>query len=589
VSLRTKYLIAVLLVSAGLTTGSLIAARRVITRQIHQQIMQDLRNSVATFENVQHEREADLTRSARLIADLPIVRALMTTEHAATIQDGSKEIWRSSGASVLVFANPNGKVLALQSESLHNDDCVQNAFARSLTDPSSTHWWFCGGHLLEIATQPIYVGAAAQAHVVGSLAVGSEIDDQVARQLSQVAGSQVVFGVGNNLLRSTLSPAKQDRLSQLQFAPSSLTQVRGQEVQIDDERFLGTEVHLGDAPEPVRLVVLKSLDQSSAFLKHLDRLLFQLGLLALLAGAFIVAFVSKSITRPLEKLVAGVRALATGDFEYPLQTSGKDEVAELTTAFDRMRSELQQGQRELLEAERLATIGRMASSISHDLRHHLSAVVANAEFLSDNRRKARERDELYSEIRFAVHQMTDLIESLLEFSRTRASLNLEYGAPEDAIRTAIQSVHMRPEFRDINIQFDGENTTEGNYDLKKLERVFQNLLINSCEALPTTSGSIHINARETESQLEIRVRDTGRGVPDSIKSRIFDPFITQGKANGTGLGLTIAHKILQDHGGDLRLESSSLGSTVFLVVLPISRPVEPKPESGPPLPAAVAH
>jgi signal transduction histidine kinase len=517
----------------------------------------------------------------------------MTTEHAATIQDGSKEIWRSSGASVLVFANPNGKVLALQSESLHNDDCVQNAFARSLTDPSSTHWWFCGGHLLEVATQPIYVGAAAQAHLVGLLAVGSEIDDQVARQLSQVAGSQVVFGVGNRLLRSTLSPAKQTRLSQLHFTPSSLTQVRGQEVQIalqvDDERFLATEVHLGDAPEPVRLVVLKSLDQSSAFLKHLDRLLFQLGLLALLAGTFIVAFVSKSITRPLEKLVAGVRALAKGDFEYPLQTSGKDEVAELTTAFDRMRSELQQGQRELLEAERLATIGRMASSISHDLRHHLSAVVANAEFLSDNRRKARERDELYSEIRFAVHQMTDLIESLLEFSRTRASLNLEHGAPEDAIRAAIQSVHMRPEFRDINIQFHGESATEGNYDLKKLERVFQNLLINSCEALPTASGSIHINTRETENQLEIRVRDNGRGVPDSIKSRIFDPFITQGKANGTGLGLTIAHKILQDHGGDLRLESSSPGSTLFLVVLPISRSAEPKPGSGPTLRAAVTH
>jgi signal transduction histidine kinase len=231
----------------------------------------------------------------------------------------------------------------------------------------------------------------------------------------------------------------------------------------------------------------------------------------------------------------------------------------------------------------------MASSISHDLRHHLSAVVANAEFLSDDRRKARERDELYSEIRFAVHQMTDLIESLLEFSRTRASLNLEHGAPEDAIRAAIQSVHMRPEFRDINIQFHGESATEGNYDLKKLERVFQNLLINSCEALPTTSGSIHINTRETENQLEIRVRDNGRGVPDSIKSRIFDPFITQGKANGTGLGLTIAHKILQDHGGDLRLESSSPGSTLFLVVLPISRSAEPKPGSGPTLRAAVTH
>lgn len=212
-SLRTKFLMAVLLVSAGLTAASLIAARRVITRQIHQQITQDLRNSVATFENVQHEREADLARSARLIADLPITRALMTTQHPATIQDGSSEIWRSSGAGALVFSNPNGKVMAVQSVSLHNDSCVQNAFDRSLSDPASTHWWFCSGRLFEIAIQPIYVGAAVQAHMVGLLAVGSEIDDQVARQLSQVAASQVVFGVGSKFLRSTLSPGEQDSLS----------------------------------------------------------------------------------------------------------------------------------------------------------------------------------------------------------------------------------------------------------------------------------------------------------------------------------------------------------------------------------------
>jgi signal transduction histidine kinase len=579
---------AVLLVSAGLTAASLIAARSVITRQIRQQITQDLRNSVATFENVQHEREADLTRSARLIADLPIVRALMTTQHPATIQDGSAEIWRSSGAGVLVFANPNGKVMAAQSASLHNDSCVQNAFARSLTDPASSHWWFCNGRLFEVAIQPIYVGATAQAHMVGLLAVGSEIDDQAALQLSQVAASQVVFGVGSNFLRSTLSPAEQNSLARMQFAPSSFGHIRGEEIQIADEHFLATQVMLGEAPEPVRLIVLKSLDESSAFLKHLDRLLFQLGVLALLAGTVIVAFVSKSITGPLERLVGGVRALAAGDFEYPLQTSGKDEVAELTTAFGRMRSDLQQSQHELLEAERLATIGRMASSISHDLRHHLSAIVANAEFLSDDRRKSKEREELYSEIRFAVHQMTDLIESLLEFSRTRESLHLEHCQPEDAVRSAIQSIHMRPEFRDIDIQMDGQ-TSEGAYDLKKLERVFQNLLLNSCEALPGYSGEIHVKMLETTDRLEIRVRDSGRGVPESLKSRIFDPFTTQGKANGTGLGLTIAQKIVQDHGGDLQLESSSPGSTVFLVLLPIIRLSQSQATPGSTLPAIVAH
>jgi signal transduction histidine kinase len=186
--------------------------------------------------------------------------------------------------------------------------------------------------------------------------------------------------------------------------------------------------------------------------------------------------------------------------------------------------------------------------------------------------------------------MTDLIESLLEFSRTRASLHLEHCCPEDALRSAIHSIRTRPEFRDIDIRTSGENMTEGVYDLKKLERVFQNLLLNSCEALPSYSGTIDVKMSETGDQVEIRVCDNGRGVPDALKARIFDPFVTHGKANGTGLGLTIAHKILQDHGGDLRLERSSPGLTVFLVLLPMSRASQqPNADRDPSLPAAIAH
>ena len=122
-----------------------------------------------------------------------------------------------------------------------------------------------------------------------------------------------------------------------------------------------------------------------------------------------------------------MRALEKGDFTYALDARGGDEAAEVTGAFNRMRSSLRKTQQELLEAERLATIGRMASSISHDLRHSLAAIVANAEFLCESRLSSDQREELYQEIRAAVNQMTDLIDSLLEFSRTRESLHPTYG------------------------------------------------------------------------------------------------------------------------------------------------------------------
>ncbi len=114
---------------------------------------------------------------------------------------------------------------------------------------------------------------------------------------------------------------------------------------------------------------------------------------------------------------------STETFIIPSIPRGSDEVAELTSAFDRMRASLLKTQQALLESEQLATIGRMASSISHDLRHALAAVVANSEFLCDGRLTSAQREELYQEVRTGVNQMTDLIDSLLEFARTRESLN----------------------------------------------------------------------------------------------------------------------------------------------------------------------
>ena len=99
-----------------------------------------------------------------------------------------------------------------------------------------------------------------------------------------------------------------------------------------------------------------------------------------------------------------------------------EEIRELSRAFERMRVELQRTQNDLLDSERLATIGRMASSISHDLRHYLSAMYANAEFLSSGALPQAEREELFLEVRAAVQGMTDLLDSLLLFTQTGRAL-----------------------------------------------------------------------------------------------------------------------------------------------------------------------
>src|SRR5437899_1877813 len=313
-------------------------------------------------------------------------------------------------------------------------------------------------------------------------------------------------------------------------------------------------------------------NQATAFPDSLNRWILGVGLAAVLAGSALVFLISTTFTRPLANLVRGVHALEQGDFAYPLEARGNDEVSELTAAFDRMRRTIERTQRELLRTERLATIGRMASTISHDLRHPLTAILAYAEFLSEGNPDAQQRKDLYEEIRLAVNRMTEQISSLLGFSKDRDALRPVYGSVGEVLERAIQSVHARPEFRRIAITFSQEGGGEGWFDPGKLERVFHNLLLNACQAAPPDSGKIEVQARRTPQGLEIRVTDNGPGIPPSVRENLFQPFVSYGKENGTGLGLTAVEKIVQDHGGQVSVESTGPEGTVFKLVLPLTVP-----------------
>jgi signal transduction histidine kinase len=579
--MRTKFLLSMLLISAGLTSTSLLLVRRSVQTQVTKEIFSDLRNSVSTFQNFQRERELTLTHSAELLADLPNLRALMTTQHAATIQDASNSLWRLAGSDLFVLADRSGRVVALHTVSPGlTREMAQQSLASALNQQGPEHWWFGGRHLYEVFLKPIYFGPAAENRLLGFLVIGYEIDDRVASQVSRIAASQVVFYYGDAIVRSTLTPAQEAELARQRAVPSAPAVSGPEALQLGDERFLGTTVELAGRGTPsVRLNVLKSYDQATAFLDSLNRLLLGLGFVAVVGGSALVFLISHTFTRPLGNLVSGVRALERGDFTYALDAHGGDEVAEVTGAFNRMRDSLLKTQQELLEAERLATIGRMASSISHDLRHSLAAIVANAEFLCESRLSTDQREELYQEVRVAVNQMTDLIDSLLEFSRTRESLHPTYGNVKDSVDREVQAIRSHPEFHRIPISVSQHGNSTGWFDPRKLERALYNLLLNACEAVVANGGSIDVALREISGGVEIRVCDNGRGIPESVRGRLFEPFVSYGKENGTGLGLTVVQKIIQDHGGDVTVEKTSEEGTTFRLLLPLASSPESVPES----------
>ncbi|HLX86315.1 MAG TPA: ATP-binding protein [Terriglobales bacterium] len=591
IRLRTKFLLSMIAVSAALTFTTLLVVRHTVQQEVRLGIQRDLQNSVSAFHNFQKQREITLERSAALLADLPIVRAQMTTHDPATIQDASRELWQQAGSDLLLLADSSGKVMALQATPQEITLRAGQDFFTSIVSREQTrHWWYVEGHLYEAFLQDIYFGPASGHQVLGYLVLGYEIDDHFARDLSRVAASEVAFRYGDSIVRSTLKPAQESELLRVPLRVAAGGPPQGDEIRLGEERFLATSVDLPNADLPnadlpkgglpklgtpgLNLWVLKSFDRATAFLNSLNALLLALGLTAVLAGSLLVFLISHTFTRPLENLVAGVRALEHGDYAFPLRVRGSDEVAEVTGTFDRMRKNLQKTQRELLDAERLATIGRMASSISHDLRHSLAAVMANAEFLCESNLTPGQREDLYAEIRIAVNQMTDLIESLLEFSRTRESLRPSFGDVRSAVDRAVQGVKAHPEFQRIRIRITAEGSTEGWFDFKKLERALLNLLLNACEVVPADSGKIDVGLRRQGENLEIRIADNGPGIADAVRGRLFEPFVSHGKENGTGMGLTVVQKILQDHGGDVEVEQTSTSGTTFRINIPLNPSVE---------------
>ena len=559
-----------LVITAGLTTTSFLLVQRSVQTHVRQNIAVNLRNSVSAFQDFRHERETMLTNDVALLAYLPITRSIMSNSDSLTIQDASREVWRIAKSDLFVLVNESGKVVALHTNTPgFTREAAEKYFQQSYEEDrgEGSHWWFGEHHLYQTFIQPIYRGSPTEGTLLGFLVIGYEINGRLAAEVSKVAGSQVAFSCGDEVIVTTLPSAQVQGRSLRGFITSS-PQEAPHDVEIGNERFLATSLDLsGSQTTPVRLSVLESYDEATRFLGQLNRYLLLLGLAAILVGSGLVFFISHTFTRPLGSLVAGVRALEGGDFHHPLDSHGRDEVAELTRAFDRMRSTLLKSQQDLLESEQLATIGRMASSISHDLRHSLAAIVANSEFLVDSHLTPSQREELYQEVRTGVNLMTDLIDSLLEFARTRESLSPSYGNVSETIQRAVQAVRLHPRHHARSIDVLCGSHVSGWFDQRKLERALYNLLLNACEAAPAAGGKVEVTAGEVSGAITISVADNGPGIAESIREKLFHPFVSHGKENGTGLGLAVVQKIVQDHGGEIFVERTVEDRTVFRIVL----------------------
>jgi len=570
--MRTLLLLPLLLIPVALTTASLLVVRRNMEQELRQGLADDLLHTTSTFRNLETSRRDMLARYAILLADQPSLKALMTTQDARTIENAGGRYARLGGSDLFALLSPAGNAISVYEDG--NADAAaagKAALAAALRSPGGSPYIDVHGRLYETAAQPIYFGASDAGSVLGYVVVGSAIDRSLARQVAQSISGDVAFYAHGRILGSSLTAPGDAALATvltggtLGRGPSS--------VEIGSGQYQLDRIELSADPAlPVEMILLKSTAALRAEETRLNHIMIGIGLVAFAVGGLLALAVARLLTAPLEELAASMRALGAGRFDARLPNSGALEVRALSHAIDTMRRQIRKAQEDLVEAERLATIGKMASSVSHDVRHYLASVYANAEFLAGRDLGNDDKFELLRDIQLSVQGTTDLIDSLLLFSRTGLALNKSYESVADLAERAIALLRSHPETSGVDVSFTSDGECETLVDVKKIERAIYNLALNACQSAQKSGLGkvVQLTATETENFVVLDVIDSGGGVAAEIRSSLFEPFISANKENGVGIGLTLASNIALEHGGWVRLEETAPGRTVFRLVLPKS-------------------
>lgn len=592
-TLREKLLLG----STFISTAILLAAAWVINQQVvaqaRQQVQAEVIDVMPIYDAVFDENARSLQRLGLTIASSPVVKTILGDNRAAVDRatmhemfvDAGGEMFSgvdlvlvSDGAGHITFAEAKGK----DSIEIGELDAVREA-AESKTQKQA--FAIINAKLFQLVLTPVLV-QSANAEDQNTLAVigtGIELDRETAAQIKQRIHSEIVFLADNKLYASSLESNAEPALSNIISAPdvNRADASRPVEVKLNGELYLAFSRQLMDFKDQRigQAVVLRSLANASRLFVSISNLLIVLWTISIIA-AFILSYViAGRITHPIESLVASVREIGRGNYEQKITASAHGELEELAAAFDQMRYSLKQTQAELLKSERLATVGRMASSIVHDLRNPLATMTTAADVLSrDTITPERRKTLIESQLR-ASQRMNEMLRELLEFSRGRYQLHPERLALSEIIERAKRGVGSHLANTNIVIESSIQSDLYVHADGERLRRVFENLFANSIQAMSQQSsgGKIQVktsdpnsaNDKSSEGYLRIDVIDSGSGVPKEVRERLFEPFVSYGKLGGTGLGLAIAKGVIEAHGGRIGLDTNVTQGADFYLELPM--------------------
>lgn len=301
------------------------------------------------------------------------------------------------------------------------------------------------------------------------------------------------------------------------------------------------------------------------------QLLTSLGV-SLVLGAFLIPLVARKIIKPLRVIEKTTHRIAQGDFRPLPVMQTHDETQRVVEAFNRMIAELEKRQEQLLQAKKLASLGTLTSGIAHQLNNPLNNISTSCQILLEELQQAEPEllHKMLTNIEQEVHRARDIVRGLLEFSRIKEFCLVPTPLSDVVDRSvSLISSQVPP---GVEIVKDIPGGLSLNLDAQRMQQVFLNLIENAVHGIEQPPGQIRIKAgvNPDRTTIFIAVEDTGKGIPENLLGRIFDPFFsTKEVGAGTGLGLSIVYGIVQKHGGSISVESKPGEGTRFTINLPM--------------------
>jgi signal transduction histidine kinase/ActR/RegA family two-component response regulator len=579
--LRTELILSFVLLTAGLTAVTLVVVRNNAQAHAQQQMDQDARSAILIFQAVQRQQLVALARKADLLATV----ASMRNGDATAVQDASHDPWRTDDCNLFLLTDKNGYIAAVQAEESEFSAVeAQPLVLLAVKRGETSGWWFIGSNLYQVVLQPFY-SSSGKKDAQGFVVVGRDVDNTAVADLARIVASDVVFRYEDSIVVSTLAPSLEAELAHRLPDHSGISQL-----DLAGQHFFASTLDLTEGVRPaVSLIFLKSYAPTAAYLQRLDRLLLRIALVTIFCGAGFIYLISDTVTRPLASLVQGVQALERGDYAYPLDLGGHNEMARLTHAFDTMRHALrkntadkEQLESQLRQAQKMEALGRLAGGVAHDFNNLLTVIRGHSELLLDRIQPGEPLHNSSQQIRKTSDRAASLTRQLLAFSRMQV---LQAKVVDINELIAEMGKLLRRLLRE-DIEFSlcpGDALGHIKADPSQLEQVLLNLTVNASDAMPL-GGKLIIETQdvlvdhtyahkipqaEPGRYILISVTDTGCGMDAATRARVFEPFFTTKEpGKGTGLGLATVYGVVKQSSGFIWLDSEPGKGTRFELYFP---------------------